>query len=157
MTTPVRPLPSRPLPGIEKDSADWWAALRRHELVVPRCNDCGTWRWPPRAICGRCGSLEWSFAAASGTGTIASWIVNRHGFGGAFPLPSTAILVRLAEQDDLLLPGGWAGAADGSDLEMGMEVRVGFEEVGFEEVGFEEVDFADGDDEVTILRWERAQ
>jgi uncharacterized OB-fold protein len=132
--------PVRALPVVEKDSAEWWAALHRHELVIPRCNDCGTWRWPPRAICGRCGSLEWSFAAASGDGTIASWIVNRHGFGGAFPLPSTAILVRLAEQDDLVLPGGWAGAADGSDLEMGMTVRVGFDDV----------------DDVTLLRWEPA-
>ena len=133
--------PIRPLPAVEKDSAEWWAALHRHEFVIPRCSDCGTWRWPARAICGRCGSFEWSFAAASGDGTIASWIVNRHGFGGAFPLPSTAILVRLAEQHDLLLPGGWAGAADGSDLAMGMEVRVGFEDVG---------------DEVTLLRWAAA-
>ena len=151
MSTPVRPLPV-----VEKDSAEWWAAVHRHEFVVPRCRGCGTWRWPPRAICGRCGSLEWSFVAASGDGTIASWIVNRHGFGGAFPLPSTAILVRLAEQDDLLLPGSWSGAADGSDLEMGMEVRVGFEEVGFEEVGFEEVGFDAVDGEVTLLRWEAA-
>jgi uncharacterized OB-fold protein len=139
---PARPLPARPAPGVEKDSVEWWAAVQRHELVIPRCDACGTWRWPPRAICGHCGSLGWSFVAASGRGTIASWIVNRHGFGGAFPLPSTAMLVRLAEQGDLLLPGGWAGADDGSDLEMGMEVRVGFEDV---------------DEEMTILRWERAQ
>ena len=133
---------TRPLPHPDRDSQPWWDALARHELRFQRCTACGTWRWPPRAICGRCGSLEWSFVAASGTGTIASWIVNRHGFGGAFPLPSTAILVRLAEQDDLLLPGGWAGAADGSDLAMGMEVRVGFDDV---------------DDEVAILRWEAAR
>ena len=55
--------------------------------------------------------------------------MNRHGFGGAFPLPSTVLLVRLAEQDDLLLPGGWSGAADGSDLAMGLPVVAGFEDV----------------------------
>ena len=48
----------------------------------------------------------------------------------------------IAVAGKVLLPGGWAGADDGSDLEMGMAVRVGFEDV---------------DDEVTVLRWERAQ
>jgi len=121
--------PVRPRPHADRDSAEWWAALGRHELVLPRCAACGTWRWPPRAICGRCGSLDWSFAPAAGRGTVASWVVNRHGFGGAFPLPSTVLLVRLAEQDDLLLPGGWSGAADGSDLAMGLPVVAGFEDV----------------------------
>jgi hypothetical protein len=73
---------------------------------------------------------------------VASFVVNRHGFGGAFPLPSTVLLVRLAEQDDVLIPGGWAGAADGADVELGMEVDVGFEDV---------------DDGVTLLRWEPAR
>jgi uncharacterized OB-fold protein len=138
--------PVRPRPAIEKDSAQWWAALARHEFVLPRCDECGTWRWPPRAICGGCGSLDWSLVPASGRGSIASWIVNRHGFGGAFPLPSTAVLVRLAEQDDLLLPGGWAGTTDGSDLEMDLPVVVGFEDVPAD----------DGGDAVTLLQWQAA-
>ena len=41
--------------GRDRDSAEWWEALRRHELVIQRCDDCGAWRWPPRAICGECG------------------------------------------------------------------------------------------------------
>lgn len=139
--------PARPRPAIERDSAEWWAALARHQFVVTRCADCGAWRWPPRALCGRCGSLSWRLAPASGRGTIATWIVNRHGFGGAFPVPSTTVLVRLAEQDDLLLPGGWAGAPDGSDLTMGLEVQAGFEDL---EAG------PDGE-AVTLLRWERAR
>lgn len=127
--------PVRPRPTVDRDSAEWWAALTRHELVLVRCDDCGAWRWPPRALCGRCGSLHWGWSPASGRGSVASWIVNRHGFGGAFPLPSTVVLVRLAEQDDLLLPGGWAGAADGDDLVMGMPVTARFEDVPADEGG----------------------
>jgi uncharacterized OB-fold protein len=141
MTAPVRPRPA-----IDHDSAPWWAALGRHELVLARCADCRAWRWPPRALCGRCGSLDWSMVAASGRGTIASWIVNRHGFGGAFPLPSTVVLVRVDEQDDLLVPGGWAGADDGADLEMEMPVVAGFEDI-----------HEDAGDGFTGLRWERAR
>jgi len=135
--------PVRARPFVERDSADWWAALARHELVLPRCSACAAWRWPPRAMCGRCGSLDWAFAPASGQGTVASWVVNRHGFGGAFPLPSTVLLVRLAEQDDLLLPGGWAGAPDGTDLMMGTAVVAGFDDVAADE----------GGGAVTLLSW----
>ena len=127
--------PVRARPFVERDSTEWWAALAHHELVLPRCSACGAWRWPPRAICGRCGSLDWAYASASGHGTVASWVVNRHGFGGAFPLPSTVLLVRLEEQDDLLLPGGWAGAPDGTDLEMGLAVVAGFEDIAEDEGG----------------------
>ena len=135
----------RPRPASDRDSAPWWAALAAHELVLARCDECAAWRWPPRALCNRCGSLEWGFAAASGRGTVASWVVNRHGFGGAFPLPSTVLLVRLAEQPDLLLPGAWAGAPDGTDVSMGMPVVAGFEDVAT----------ADGEP-FTVLRWERS-
>lgn len=133
----------RPRPTVDRDSAEWWAGLTRHELRVARCADCGVWRWPPRALCGRCGSLEWSFAPVSGRGTVASFVVNRHGFGGAFPLPSTVLLVRLAEQDDLLLPGGWSGAPDGHDVRIGLPVRVGFADVVADE----------GGDAMTLLEW----
>lgn len=139
--------PARPHPTVDRDSVEWWAALGRHELVLARCERCGVWRWPPRAMCNRCGSLAWTFRAVSGRGAIASWIVNRHGFGGAFPLPSTVVLVRLAEQDDLLLPGGWAGSADGSDLVMGMPVVAGFEDVASDDAG----------GAFTVLRWRDAR
>lgn len=41
-------------------------------LTLPRCPDCGTWQWPPRAACLRCGGRpEWR--PASGRGRIAAW------------------------------------------------------------------------------------
>jgi uncharacterized OB-fold protein len=134
----------RPRPAVDRDSAPWWAALGSHELALARCDDCATWRWPPRAMCPRCGSLDWGWTAASGRGTVASFVVNRHGFDPACPLPSTVVLVRLAEQDDLLLPGGWAGAVDGSDVAIGLPVVAGFEDVQ-----------ADDGSPFTVLRWER--
>ena len=118
--------PVRPRPAVERDSAPFWAALARHELVAGRCADCGRWRWPLRAICGACGSLEWSVEPVSGRASVASFVVNRHGFGGAFPLPSTVVLARLAEQDDLLVPGGWAGEPDGTGLAIGAPLEAGF-------------------------------
>ncbi len=49
-----------PLP-IDQWTQPFWDACARHELVVPRCGDCATWRWPPTPFCPKCRSqaLEW--------------------------------------------------------------------------------------------------
>jgi uncharacterized protein len=49
-----------PLP-IDQWTRPFWDACARHELVIPRCADCETWRWPPTPFCPKCRSqaLEW--------------------------------------------------------------------------------------------------
>jgi uncharacterized OB-fold protein len=79
-------------------------------------------------MCNRCGSLEWEWQPASGTGTVASWIVNHHAFLPGFEAPYVVVLVRLDDQDDILVPGGWAGARDGAGLRIGLPVAVGFDQ-----------------------------
>jgi uncharacterized OB-fold protein len=111
----------------DRDSREWWRALARHELLLQRCVACDRPRWPPRALCNGCGSFDWQWAPASGTGTVASWIVNHHSFGGE-AAPAVVVLVRLTEADDVLLPGAHAGAADGSDLAVGLPVVAEFED-----------------------------
>ena len=85
----------------DRDSRPWWAALDDGELLFQRCDQCDAWRWPPRAACNRCGSFASRWEAASGRGTVASWIVNRHAFGAAPSSPYVVLLVRLEEQDDV--------------------------------------------------------
>ncbi len=104
----------RPVPTPDRDSTPWWQALARHELIQQRCDDCAAWRWPPRALCNRCGSLAWSWLAVSGQGTIASWIVNHQPFLPGVEPPFTVVAVRLAEQDDIVMPGSWFGTGEPS-------------------------------------------
>jgi uncharacterized OB-fold protein len=126
----------------DRDSRPWWDALARGDLVLQRCDRCRAWRWPPRAACNRCGSFDAQWEGVTGRGTVASWIVNRHTFGGAVPSPSVVLLVRLEEQDDLLLPGASAGDPEGADLALGVPVLLELEPG------------APGDtDAVTLLRW----
>ena len=40
---------------------------------------------------------------------MASWFVNHHRFSPEFDVPYAIVLVRLDEQDDLLVPGPFAG------------------------------------------------
>lgn len=119
----------RPAPQADRDSAPWWDALARHEFVLQRCTSCRTWRWPARAICNRCHSFDWTWDAASGQGTVASWIVTHHAFLPGFTGPYAVLTVRLAEQEDLLLPGAYGGPADDPRLQIGAGVRVGFDDL----------------------------
>lgn len=115
---------TRPLP--DRDSAPWWAALAEHRLLLQRCGDCGTPRVVPRAMCNGCGSFAWDWVEAGGRGRVASWTVSHRSFQPGRAAPYVVVLVRLEEGPELLLPGSWAGAADGSDLQTGLAVRAGF-------------------------------
>ena len=115
---------TRPLP--DRDSAPWWQALADHRLLLQRCTSCGTPRSAPRAVCNACGSFDRELREASGRGTVPTWTVSHRSFQPGRSAPYVVLLVRLAEGDDLVLPGGWAGAPDGSDLTVGASVRAGF-------------------------------
>ncbi len=133
----------RPLPVADHDSTPWWAGLAEHELRLQRCCDCAMLRWPPRALCNRCGSLEWSWVAASGRATVASWIVSRHRFGDAFDVPYVVVMARLDEQDDIVVPGAYGGSPDGQGLCVGRHLVVAFDDVVVPERA----------DPVSLLRW----
>jgi hypothetical protein len=86
---------------------------------------------------------------ASGRGTIVSWIVNRHAFSPAFASPYVVVSVRLDEQDDVVMPSGWGGLGDGSDLAVGMPVSVTFVDLDADEA--DEADAGGGP--ATLLSW----
>jgi uncharacterized OB-fold protein len=105
----------------DEDSKAWWEALAERRFLVQRC-ECGHLRWPARAICGRCGSLEWAWHEVEPTATTASFTVTHHRFTDQ-PVPYTIVMGRLDVQDDILIPAAWAGAADGSDVRLGAPLR----------------------------------
>ena len=57
----------------------YWAAAREHRLVVPRCLDCGTYRFPPAAICWNCRSEAVEGVEHDGQAELYSFTVMRHG------------------------------------------------------------------------------
>ncbi len=75
-------------------------------------------------MCNRCGSFDARWEPACGRGTIASWIVNHHAFDAATSSPYVVLMVRLDEQDDVVLPGAFAGPPDGTGLAVGARVQV---------------------------------
>jgi uncharacterized OB-fold protein len=127
-----------PRPEPDRDSAPWWEAVRRHELLLQRCRGCGTPRFPPRAICNGCRSREADWVPAQGTGRVYTWIVNHQVFlpGLAHAVPYAVLLVRLDDGDDIFMYGNLVDA-DITELAPGLPV---------------EAVFVDGDD-VTLVQW----
>jgi uncharacterized OB-fold protein len=67
------------LPPVPGPADQWfWDGVAEGKLLFQRCSSCGTLRHPPSPMCGECHSLEWEPEAASGRGTVYTWIVSHH-------------------------------------------------------------------------------
>ncbi|MES4902410.1 MULTISPECIES: bifunctional MaoC family dehydratase N-terminal/OB-fold nucleic acid binding domain-containing protein [unclassified Streptomyces] len=87
----------RPRPVINRDNAGFWAGVAEHRLLIQRCADCGTLRFPWLPGCGACGCQEWETVEASGAGTVFSYVVMHHPPFPAFDPPYAVGLIELAE------------------------------------------------------------
>ncbi len=97
-----RKAPARPRPVVNRDNAGFWAGVAEHRLLIQRCTDCASLRFPWLPGCNTCGGAEWDTVEASGEGTVFSHVVMHHppfpafapdGDGG----PYAVALVELAE------------------------------------------------------------
>jgi hypothetical protein len=128
----------RAVPVPDRDSAPYWSALAGGRLELQHCRDCGHWSWPVRALCSGCQGENLAWEAVKGTGAVHSWIVTHQVYAPDFVdlVPYTVALVRIDEQDDILIPGRLV-----SDVEVhqGLRVRAAPERVT---------------DDVGVLNWE---
>ncbi|MEU8697879.1 bifunctional MaoC family dehydratase N-terminal/OB-fold nucleic acid binding domain-containing protein [Streptomyces sp. NPDC048680] len=92
----------RPRPVINRDNAGFWKGVAAHQLLIQRCDACGTLRFPWLPGCNDCGSSAWETVEASGEGTVFSYVVMHHPPFPAFSTsegaePYAVALVELAE------------------------------------------------------------
>jgi uncharacterized OB-fold protein len=118
----------RTLPTPDRDSAAYWAALANGELMLQHCRDCGHWTWPVRPLCSGCHGANLAWEASQGTGVVYSWVVTHQGYAPdlARIVPYTIALVRLGEQDDILIPGRYTST---EPIFAGLRVRAAPERV----------------------------
>lgn len=116
--------PTRPAPILTPDSAFFWEAAARGELVAQRCGDCGDLQHPPRPICPKCHSSRREVARLSGRGEVYSWIVPRHPAPIGFVEAPVVALIALDE--GLRLVSNVIGIAP-AEVRNGMRVEVAFE------------------------------
>ena len=90
---------SKPLPKTSGVAAPFWAAAKRHELVVQTCNGCGVAQYPPRDACHACWSEDLGWRTSEGRGTVHTYTVVRRSSVDGFQdeTPYVVALVELAE------------------------------------------------------------
>ena len=62
-----------PVPQPDGLDAPYWEGVRRHELLVQRCNACRGWQWGPEWICHHCLSFDIGWDSVVGEARIFSW------------------------------------------------------------------------------------
>lgn len=131
---------TKPLPSTEGLHGEFYAFCKARELRFQRCRACGTWRHVPREICAECGSWDWEWARSSGEGTVFTWTTVARALHPAFrdDCPMAPVVVELEEGVRLL---SLVVDCPPEDLEIGMPVRVCFEDVT---------------DEITLPKFERS-
>ena len=87
----------RPDPIQRIDSAFFWEACERGELVVQKCEPCNKLWHPPRAICPLCHSTEKTQAKLSGQGKVMSWARQVRPASFGFKESPWVVLVELDE------------------------------------------------------------
>jgi uncharacterized protein len=88
------------IPPIEDlDSAGWWRQFNAGNFVVPRCDACRDYFFPPLPTCPACGSDRVDLAEASGHGSIYSWVTVHRALSPEFDMdvPYTIVAVDLDE------------------------------------------------------------
>ena len=117
----------KPLPRVDEESRGFWEALARHELYLQRCRDCGTIRFPPRAVCPKDLSDNTEWLRASGRGSVYTFTVTHqnHSVGFREELPYVLAVVELAEGPRLMT--NIVGCAPDA-VRIGMPVVVEYED-----------------------------
>ncbi|MFC8199313.1 bifunctional MaoC family dehydratase N-terminal/OB-fold nucleic acid binding domain-containing protein [Streptomyces sp. NPDC057298] len=116
----------RPRPVVNRDNAGFWEGVSRHRLLIQRCEECRTLRFPWLPGCNACGGLEWDTVEAAGEGTVYSYVVMHHPPFPAFDPPYAVGLVELAEGVRMI--SNVVGVPH-NRVRIGMPVRLEFERV----------------------------
>ena len=119
---------NKPLPRITSLTKEFWEGCKRHELLIQRCKDCGTYHHYPRSMCPDCGSWNAEWAKVSGRGKVYTYIVAVQPFHPAFSgdVPYAVAIVELEEGVRMVSNIMDCGP---DDIYIGMPVEVVYDDV----------------------------
>ena len=120
--------PMRPLPLPTDDSAPYWEAMNRHELLLQHCLDCDRVVYLPAPMCDECQSFNLEHFVSSGRGHVYSWTVVHNMGHPAFVPPYAVLLVEVAEGPRILAQLHAPNGDEWERLEVGMPVRIAWDE-----------------------------
>jgi len=124
MSTPTDAGPI--FPTVSDLNRPFWDGCRERRLMLQCCDHCGFQRYPAAPACPRCLSAGSTWRAASGRGTLFSFIVFHRAYHPAWTkkVPYNVSLVELDEGPIML--SNVVGIAN-DDLRIGMALAATFE------------------------------
>ncbi len=128
---PLRPQPRFP----EPDSHPFWEATKRHELTYQSCSSCKQPIFYPRRHCPNCGSIESTWRASKGLGTVYTFSVIMQSRHPAFRELGPYAVGYVDLDEGFRIMTNIVGIADPTkDIRCGMRVKVRWEDQGDGEV-----------------------
>ncbi len=86
-----------PAPPGHTDNKLFWEGIKKHELLIQKCGECGKMVHPPLPMCSDCLSLNREWVASTGKGIVYSWVVYHEAPSPAFKTPYAVALIELEE------------------------------------------------------------
>jgi hypothetical protein len=117
----------KPAPRASAESAPFWDGAREKKLLLPRCESCGRFWFPPSQRCRHCLSPDFTWRESTGEGRIYSFVVYHRVYHPGFEadVPYVVAIVELDDGPRLLTK--MVGSPSG-DVRCDARVRVVFEE-----------------------------
>jgi uncharacterized OB-fold protein len=118
----------KPLPTISSLNEPYWRALKRRELTMQQCNECGRIWYPPAPLCPQCWSRDIAWKRLSGRGRVNSWVVFHQAYFDSYQqdVPYNVVEIELDEGPRIL--ANLVGIAN-SEISAGLPVEVVFDDV----------------------------
>ncbi|MFT3721830.1 Zn-ribbon domain-containing OB-fold protein [Pseudorhodoferax sp.] len=110
-------------------SAPFWEGLRAGQLLVQRCEACGTFQWGPEWICHACHAFSPGWQQVEPTGVIYSWTRVWHATHRAVQghVPYLVVVVELPGAGNVRMVGNLLGDPR-QRVDIGTRVRGRFEQ-----------------------------
>ena len=116
-------MPGRALPEPTPETQHFWDGTKLGELRLQRCNDCARAYFPPRPFCPECASRAVTVFAATGRGTLHSYVISHRPAPGFDP-PYAIAIVELEEGPRLMSNiSGVPQTPEALQLDMALEVE----------------------------------
>jgi uncharacterized protein len=84
--------PRRVVPIPTPETKPFWQGTRASELRLQRCDACAHVYFPPRPFCPKCAGRAVSWFAASGQGSLYSYVIHHRPVPGFTPPYSIAVV-----------------------------------------------------------------
>lgn len=119
----------KPVPVPTNETAAFWEACAREELLIQHCRSCDKLQFYPRAHCVHCKSQDLDWQQASSRGTIASYTIVHRAPIAEFGVDCPYVIALVDLEEGIRMMMNVIGC-DPESIAIGSAVRVVFERRG---------------------------